>query len=475
MAKYLVKVFILIFIVSTIAIAINWTVSPVSAYEFSKMPNVNNEMLNADYWVKQLPNPDKTIMSVEQIDNFNQETIRDVPGSVVLDLKTYPESLSSTQLRLLVDQPFPDEPSYIGDQLVAPGFWTELQKQINLDGIEETNQVKYGFTVRRSNLKIFPTASIIGDAPGDPGFDLFQNSAVLAAEPLVILYHSADGQWDYVQINNCSGWVSSVDVAISDRETWLKYQNEKDFLVVTANHLKLDADPLALEISELEFSMGCKLPLVGATESNATLDMRVDHGNYLIKIPTRNAAGQLEFKISALPISNDVVEGYMPYTRANIIRQALKMQGDRYCWGGMLNGRDCSSLVMELYRCFGFQLARNSEAQEISTGKTISFKNFDRVERENLMNQIMPGAVLHFPGHEMLYLGEVGGRYYVISALGSFARYKTGESKPETVRVRSVVINDLSITRGNGNQWLDELTTAKQLEPPLILNRSHRD
>lgn len=82
------------------------------------------------------------------------------------------------------------------------------------------------------------------------------------------------------------------------------------------------------------------------------------------------------------------------------------------------------------------------------------------------MNQIMPGAVLHFPDHEMLYLGEQGGRYYVINALGSYARYKTGNSESETVRVRSVVINDLSIMRYNGNQWLDELTTAKQLEKP---------
>lgn len=461
MYKYLLKTFMLISI--SIVIAINWTVSPVAAYEFSKMPNVDNEMLYADHWIKQLPNPDKIIMSVEEIDNFNQDILREVPGSV-LDLKSYPESLSRTQLRLLLDQSFPDEPSYIGDQLVAPGFWTELQKQINLDSIEETNQVKYGFTVRRSNLKIFPTASIIGDEPGDPGFDLFQNSTVLAAEPLLILHHSADLQWYFVQINNCGGWLPAVDVAISDRETWLEYQDQKDFLVVTANHLKLDADPLNPEISELEFSMGCKLPLVGATESSAALDMRVAHGNYLIKLPTRNVVGQLEFKIAALPISNDVVEGYMPYTRANIIRQAFKMQGDRYCWGGMLNGRDCSSMVMELYRCFGFRLARNSEAQAISTGKTVSFKNYDRVERENLMNQIMPGAVLHFPGHEMLYLGEEGGRYYVISALGSYARYKTGDSGLETVRVRSVVINDLSIMRANGNQWLDELTTAKQLE-----------
>ena len=463
MYQRLVRVLMLISMV--IVFGINETVSPVAAYEFSKMPNVTNEMLTADHWIKMLSDSDNIIMSANEISNFNEAIRRDVPGSV-LDLQTYPESLSRTQLYPRLDQAFPNEPSYIGDQIVAPVFWSELQKQINLESVEETNPVQYGFAVRHSNLKIFPTASVIGDEPGDPGFDLFQNSSVLAAEPLLILHQSKDLQWYFVQINNCSGWLPAIDVAISDRKTWLEYQDEKNFLVVTANHLKLDADPIAPEISELELSMGCKLPLVAATESSATQDMRVDHGNYLIKVPIRNMAGQLELKIAALPISNDVVEGYMPYTRANILRQAFKMQGDRYCWGGMLNGRDCSSLVMELYRCFGFSLARNSEAQAISTGKTMSFENLDRAERENIMNQIMPGAVLHFPGHEMLYLGQEDGRYYVIDALGSYARYKTGDSEIETIRVRSVVINDLSIMRGNGNQWLDELTTAKQLENP---------
>lgn len=465
MYNYMVKVLMHISIVMCIVISINWTISPVAAYEFSKMPSVHNEMLHADYWIKQLPNPDKIIMPVEEINNFNQDILQDVPGSVI-DLKTYPESLSRTQLGQILDRSFPDGQYYTGDQAVEPVFWTELQKQISLDGIEEINQVKYGFTVRRSNLRTFPTASIIGEEPGDPGFDLFQDSSVLAAEPLLILHYSPDRQWYFVQIDNYAGWLPAVDVAISDRGEWLEYQDEKDFLVVTANHLRLDANPLAPEISELEFSMGCKLPLVGATESSTTLDMRVAHGNYLIKIPTRNAVGLLEFKIGALPISDDVVEGYLPYTRANIIRQVFKMQGDRYSWGGMLNGRDCSSLVMELYRCFGFRLARNTDAQEFSTGETTSFKNHDRVERENLMNQLMPGAILHFSGHEMLYLGKEGGRYYVINALGSYARYKTGNSELERVQVRSVVINDLSIMLYNGNEWLDEITTAKQLEKP---------
>jgi len=168
--------------------------------------------------------------------------------------------------------------------------------------------------------------------------------------------------------------------------------------------------------------------------------------------------------MAPIPISNDVTVGYLPYTRANIIRQAFKMQGERYCWGGMLNGRDCSALVLELYHCFGFRLARNSDAQEISVGKTVTFANYSVAYREQLLQSVSPGASLHFPGHEMLYLGEDNGRYYVLNDLGSFAEIAAGESKLKSVRVRSVVINDLNITRASGKRWIEMLTTAKMLE-----------
>ncbi len=459
MNEYLSKSLLVI----CVAFVLSWPVGLAVAYEFSTMPNVKAEMLKADYWINKMSDADRLIMSACEIENFNQEIIQDMPGSV-LDLTAYPSNVSGVKLNLLIKRSFPAEPSYMDGQIVAPAFWTELETRMNLAGIEDKQQVEYAFTVRRSNLKIFPATEIIGDEPDDPAFDLFQDSSVLPAEPLIVLHHSADRKWYFVQMYNCAGWLPATDIGICDRADWLKYQQEKDFLLVTANRLRLDANPLVPEITELEFTMGCKLPLVKAGELNAPLDMRVPHGNYLLKLPVRNAVGNLDFKIAPLPVSNDVVVGYLPYTRANIIRQAFKMQGDRYCWGGMLGGRDCSSLVMELYRCFGFRLARNSDAQEISTGKTISFKNHSTAYRESLMGKVLPGASLHFPGHEMLYLGEDGGRYYVINALGVYARPQPDQPKLETVRVRSVVINDLSIQRANGSRWLEQLTTAKQLE-----------
>lgn len=234
--------------------------------------------------------------------------------------------------------------------------------------------------------------------------------------------------------------------------------------MITANRIKLDSDPLLGECSEMEFTMGTKLPLVKPNELPDLIRNRRLYGNYVVKIPARNTAGQLEFIMVPIPISNDVTVGYLPYTRANIIRQAFKTQGDRYGWGGMLNGRDCSSLVMELNRCFGFKLARNTDEQVISAGKTINFDGKSTADREKLLESLSPGAALFFPGHEMLYLGEDSGYYYVFSALGSYGQPTPGQTKLVTVRVRTVVINELNLTRASGVRWVDALTAAKLLE-----------
>ena len=431
--------------------------------EVQTMPNVKAGMLQADYWINKIPDPDRVILDTAAIDEFNREIIKKVPNCVY-NLINYPDSLTREQLTKLIDYPLPTNPSYIGAEVVSDAYWQQLEQQMNIKGIPENNPVQYGLSVKRGNLKYLPTVDVIGDEPNDPAFDLFQNSSILPAEPVIILHHSLDGQWYFVQMYNCRGWLPAADIAVCDRNIWMDYQQEQDFLMINANRIKLDSDPLLPEFSEMEFTMGTKLPLVKSVDLPDSIRSRRLYGNYVVKLPARNLSGQLEFVMVPIPISNDVTVGYLPYTRANIIRQAFKMQGNRYGWGGMLNGRDCSSLVMELNRCFGFKLARNTDEQVISAGKTISFDGRSTAEREKLLQRLSPGATLFFPGHEMLYLGEDSGRYYVFSALGSYGLLQPGQTKLETVRVRTVVINELNITRASGVRWIEALTAAKLLE-----------
>ncbi len=65
---------------------------------------------------------------------------------------------------------------------------------------------------------------------------MFQETAVGAAEPVLILHHSLDKQWYLVQVYNYCGWVSASDLAVTkSKVTWLEYVNADKFLVVTGN------------------------------------------------------------------------------------------------------------------------------------------------------------------------------------------------------------------------------------------------
>ena len=281
------------------------------------------------------------------------------------------------------------------------------------------------------------------------------------AEPVLILHRSTDGRWCFLQTYNYRAWARVDDVAVCPRDTWLAYLNPQRFLVVTGSHVRLSADSYNPALSELEFGMGDRLPLVSSAETPAVIDGLAVAGHYAVRLPVRGPSGGAGFKLALLPVSSDVATGYLPYTRAIVLRQVFKMEGERYGWGGMLNGRDCSSMIMDLFGSFGFRLPRNADEQAATAGRAVQFGG-KPVDRQAQVEKLLPGALLYLPGHIMLYLGEDQGRGYVISDLGSYTSF--AGDQPRVVRVHRVAVSDLTIRRGNGKQWLEALETGKQLE-----------
>ncbi len=428
------------------------------------LPNVTTPMLRADFWVNKLAEPDRVIMQPPAIRAFNREVVAGQPY-LVHDLAAYPASLTREQLVSLISDishPLPPGPHYIGKKPATSAYFGNLDRLLNLNGLSRINQVEYGFAVRRTSLRAFPTADLAGNKSDDAEYDLFQETAVQPAEPLLVLHRSLDGQWSFVQTYNSTGWAATGDLAICRRKDWLDYLYPERFLVVTGSHIRLSADPYSPDLSELELGMGCRLPLVDPLAAPSVIDGQGSAGNYVVRLPVRDKTGQARFQLALVPISSDVSEGYLPYTRANIIRQAFKMEGERYGWGGMLNGRDCSALIMDLFSCFGFKLPRNSAEQAASAGRTVQFHG-STADRTALLRNLQPGAALHFPGHVMLYLGEDHDRYYVISAMGSYAVFKGGNT-PQVVQVQEVAVSNLNLQRSDGRQWLEDLTIGKLYE-----------
>jgi len=165
----------------------------------------------------------------------------------------------------------------------------------------------------------------------------------------------------------------------------------------------------------------------------------------VVKIPTRDDNGNLKFEYALIPRNADVNLGYLPYTKANIIKQAFKFQGERYGWGGMFNGRDCSAFIMDIYRSMGIKLPRNSSEQgKLAAGIYHEFpKTMTLRERQKIFDKLEPGTGLYMSGHAMLYLGKYKGEYYMIHDFSGF--YTKENNKMVFKNVWEVAVTPLSL------------------------------
>ena len=85
-------------------------------------------------------------------------------------------------------------------------------------------------------------------------------------------------------------------------------------------------------------------------------------------------------------------------------------------------------------------------------------------DRENTLNQLVPGEPIYMNGHVVMYLGRVGNNYYVIhSGAGYGVKNKDGSIKPVTVH--GVFISEVHQLLMSGEKsYLEAFTTAHKFE-----------
>ncbi|HHV34319.1 MAG TPA: hypothetical protein GXX59_01890 [Syntrophomonadaceae bacterium] len=434
-----------------------------------KEPNFDNTH-TIKFWLRQASHPDKIMMNDEQIKCFNQE-IRSRQPQIMQDLAVHQEEVPGGSIQAAIKKTFPQKPLYHKGQRVGKSFYDDLLQEIDVKGVKKVTKVQFAYSIRGTSIRSFPSNMFVTDDPADNEFDLFQETALDPAEPLIILHKSSSGMWCFVQSSFCRGWVFAADVAVAAaREVWLDYLQTEHYLVVTGSRLRLSYNPYSPEISELEFFMGAKAPLAAQDEIPEVIDNQSPEGCHVVKLPVRGRGGELTFKPALVPRVSDVSIGHLPYARAAVIRQAFKVQGERYGWGGLFKARDCSAFVRDIYRCFGFQFPRNTSEQMLLPGKSFSLVGASRQERRHLLGQLPSGSLLFFPGHVMLYLGKHKDDYYVIHAIA----YCGDQEKRDTdssylpVPLNSVTVSPLSLRRRrSGEELLMALASTIQIEDRL--------
>ncbi|MGN0327497.1 MAG: NlpC/P60 family protein [Lachnospira sp.] len=441
------------------------------------MEDVNVQMLRADYWIEKCSNPHEILMTPAEIQKWNEMQIEDKRNDVNT-INYYniqgKEYVSKDQLKTAVGGVTSKELSSQGTPIsinkklydakgveIPASHWASAIENCNYDGIKDKNKVSYGIITRYTEMRALPTSERGYQDKTVSFYDNFINSTALVNEPVIILHTSKDGKWKYIFSSSSHGWVLSKDVAVCSSYDQWKESQEGDFLLVTQDRLKLDNDETQEEINGLELSMGTKLKLVKSNELPQGINGRKAQNVYTVKIPVSDKNGMLTYIYSYIPVSKEVQVGYMNYTTANVLKLAFKTLGDLYGWGGMYNSRDCSSLMADIYKCFGFQLGRNSGDQAALKCVTFDMEGLSDEEKISILDKnVLPGSILYFSGHVFMYLGQDNGKAYSISATGSI---KGLDDDGEDIFVQSVMVNSLNIYRTNGKTWLESLSVCKEI------------
>ena len=428
------------------------------------LDDVTGEMANPAFWTEGLINADEILADSADIRQRNAE-IQATDACNMIDMLQIPESFDTSALyRNIWSSAFSDAASVLrtehydrDNMLLSGGRINRLLENIGDSAATET-ATRYGICVRRSDVVAIPSDLIATDEEGDTDYNFYQLSAVRVNEPVAVKAVSRDGRYYFCDTECVSGWIRAEDIAIcSDKAEWLEAWDiaDEDAIVVTEGKLYLEDSNVNPVTSRVCLTMGTVLKKVSPEEYDSHVTGRLPVYNYAVWLPVRQADGSYSKTIALISQHYQISEGYLPLTVTNILTTAFNKLGDTYGWGSMLNSVDCSNYIRDIYKCFGLSLARNTVWQSAMPVLKYDVSEADDQTKEELLDQLLPGTVLYFSGHEMMYLGHKDHHYYVLSAV-SRIQNPTGEG---TVKIRGVAINTLDVTRPNGKTWLESLDT----------------
>ena len=465
-------------------------------------PDVSEEMLSADFWISKCNDPYKIQMTPEEIYIWNNQanklvTLGSDPYRFLTDIRTYDRVLIGESIRNEIVRYNPNDVFYkkdSGGKVVKlgeddyKGFYslTNYAPLGSYDGdfkykyskgklvAQSANKKEYplkkAVTVKRAELKLFPTTEILSRSKNYWYDDENQKSSLLMNEPVLVLWQSSDGKWLLVKSTYVTGWTLAENVAyVSDAEfnRYFDYTlpTHEPFVTITADRYtipktnfldgKKDAIP--------EVTMGTFIHIVKWSDSSllgADKLERTPHGNYAAEIPYKKSDGTLGFRYAAIPYTV-CTKGLVPFSQANILKLVFQTIGNPYGWGGQQGNRDCSALMLETFRCFGFIFGRNSLEQASLPGKLVDFHGTTDEETLELCKSLPAGTVMYFKGHVFMLIGFANEKPHFISSTGGYLLEE--DEKAKVVNANSVIVNNSDLLRSAGKTWLSVLTYAKVL------------
>ncbi|MBT2116109.1 SH3 domain-containing protein [Dyella sp. LX-66] len=427
----------------------------------------DDAMLSPEYWVARAAAPEQVILDRGAIDALNARLIANDPS--MYDLSRLGNEVSGAQVHAWIAKvsKAPSKPLY--DERDQPVPQAAIDAAVNglaLDRIPARAPVSYGLVVHRVSMRNLPTSLRAFPGKGLQDFEQFQESTLFPGDPVAIVHSSADGAWCFVVSPRYAAWVERSAIAVGTRDEVLSYAAKTRYRVITGDKLRTVYTPEAPAVSETQLDMGTRIPLA-QLPPDQPVNGQGPYEAWTLSLPTRAEDGSLHLQPALLQRKADSAADYLPLTRANLIRQAFKFLGERYGWGHLYNGRDCSGFVSDVYRSMGVQLPRNTGDQARSP--VLKHRLFDAKDsheaRMRALAQAQVGDLIYIPGHVMMFLGRIGGEPYVIQDVGGLV-FRDGAGKVRWTKTNEVSVTPLlPLLVDEKLSYVDAMTSLVSIRP----------
>ena len=379
------------------------------------------EMTKPEYW----PSSDEVILEADEISRYNASLLEEGTLDLYDILSAEPEVSGEVVRSAIKGYTIPESYTYLDSRKAGPEMKKEILDARNLEAVPSVVKIRYGVVTSPADLRSFPTRTTCTDdgiVRGSLCFDDFQQTRLWLGEGVLIWHQSRDGKWFFVRARNYAGWVEAADIGLCTGESMRSFLRSPRFGVALEHRL---ADVAGRPVRVM---MGTRLPR--------------DPSSGVLLAPVRRMDGSL----SVVPAQTDLEfsDGYLPYTTRNVLRQAFRLLGVPYSWGGAEGYNDCSATLLSVYYCFGIELPRNSS----------SMRRMVRGNRGRSHHGLQPGSIAVFPGHAMMYLGEKDGEVFILHDVN--ALYDSHHVKDQ--RSCTLVSSTSDVYRKTGVSYADAMT-----------------
>ena len=387
------------------------------------------------FWTGKYADDTEILLTQRQIEEQNEKNCR-ARGTKLVVLSERRMYTAGEILGMIEEYSLPSK-KYLDNRVFGTAEKEALMQVRNLSALRENTTgaivPEYGILVMNTDLRSFPTEKrLTSEVQGR--FDYLQETRLLIGEAVLVLHCSADGAWCFVQAENYCGWI---------RESAIAYCDFDELCAVTETLADVESVQVAVVTKngnyrvgeqELYLRMGTRLLCTG-TEGDAVT----------ISLPRRDTNCCLVWEEAGVRVVDAegelcIVNGYLPYTGANVMQLAVRLLGSPYAWGDAPsfgddvsqagdNGMDCSSTVSAVLKCFGFVLPRNTGTQRKMDCEKMNLSGMADKERREVLDSLQGGELLYTSGHVMLYLGKVDGEYYVLHNTSTESRDDGGKDE----------------------------------------------